>query len=205
MVDANHKPPAPCCRSLERQRGTAAVEFALIALVFFTLVFGILEVARAMYLFNTLQEVTRRAAALAANSRFDQDTLNSVRYAALFRDSDGTLALGSPVVSANVKIDYLSLARNATTGELTPQLISTLPSSPERNRITCLANPYDANCIRLIRVRICQPDGGGDGCTRVPYQMLFPVMDFPQFTLPRAETIVPAQTLGYVYGSIPGL
>jgi Flp pilus assembly protein TadG len=205
MVDANYTSPAPRWRPLERQRGTAAVEFALIAIVFFTLVFGILEVARAMYLFNTLQEVTRRGAALAANSRFDQDTLVNVRNAALFRDSDGTLALGSPVTSAHVKIDYLSLSRSATTGALTPQLIATLPASPERNRITCLADPYDANCIRLVRVRICQPDGGGDGCTAVPYEMLFPIINFPEFTLPRAETIIPAQTLGYIYGSTPGL
>ena len=62
-------------RSLQRQTvprrtsqaGTTAVEFAITSIFFFLLVFGILELARIMYVFNTLQEVTRRAAAAAVN------------------------------------------------------------------------------------------------------------------------------------------
>ena len=45
-----------------RQRGVAAVEFALVVIIFLTLLFGIIELARSMYVFNTLKEVTRRAA-----------------------------------------------------------------------------------------------------------------------------------------------
>ncbi|UUZ47579.1 pilus assembly protein [Massilia sp. B-10] len=45
-----------------RSRGAIAVEFSLTALLFFTLIFGALEFARVMYIHNTLQEVTRRAA-----------------------------------------------------------------------------------------------------------------------------------------------
>ena len=45
-----------------RQQGAAAVEFALVALLFFTLLFGILEFGRMLYLYNTVQEVSRRAA-----------------------------------------------------------------------------------------------------------------------------------------------
>jgi hypothetical protein len=43
------KPPTPQYRSRDRQRGVAALEFALVAVIFFTLFFGVLELARAMY------------------------------------------------------------------------------------------------------------------------------------------------------------
>lgn len=42
--------------------GVFAVELAIVVLVFFTIIFGVVELARLMYVFNTLQEVTRRAA-----------------------------------------------------------------------------------------------------------------------------------------------
>src|SRR4051812_15383650 len=53
-------------RGARREGGVYAVEFSLVALIFFVFVFGTIELSRAMYLFNTLQEVTRRAAAAAA-------------------------------------------------------------------------------------------------------------------------------------------
>ncbi|WP_307164885.1 TadE family protein [Massilia sp. WF1] len=54
------------CPSIS-QNGTAAVEFAILALLFFTLVFGIIEVSRLLFVYNTLQEVTRRAVAAAVH------------------------------------------------------------------------------------------------------------------------------------------
>jgi len=47
------------------QRGVAAVEFALIAGVFFTLLIGIIEFSRVLYYWNTAAEVTRLAARTA--------------------------------------------------------------------------------------------------------------------------------------------
>ena len=44
------------------QRGAAAVEFAIIAMLLFTVLFGIIEFGRLFYVINTVQEVTRRAA-----------------------------------------------------------------------------------------------------------------------------------------------
>jgi Flp pilus assembly protein TadG len=43
------------------QAGVFSVEFAIVLTLFLTLVFGAIELARAMYLFNTLQEATRTA------------------------------------------------------------------------------------------------------------------------------------------------
>ncbi len=47
------------------QRGVAAVEFALISGVFFTLLFGIVEFSRVLFYWNTAAEVTRLGARAA--------------------------------------------------------------------------------------------------------------------------------------------
>lgn len=47
------------------ERGVAAVEFALIASIFFTLLLGIMEMSRVMFYMNTAAEVTRLGARLA--------------------------------------------------------------------------------------------------------------------------------------------
>lgn len=185
-----------------KQRGGAAVEFALLVGLFLTIVFGILEVARVIYLFNTLQEVTRRAAALAVNSPFDPTSQGTVQSEALFPDKNGNLVLGAPVTPAHVQVQYLSLSYGAG-GVPNMQVVNPLPADPARNRLNCQSNPYAANCIRLVRVRICRP-GSGTGCDPVPYQMLFPLVDFSTLTLPISETLAPAQTLGYVPGDLPG-
>jgi hypothetical protein len=185
----------------KHQRGGAAIEFALLALMFFIIVFSVLEIARAVYLFNTLQEVTRRAASYAANSDFDSGSQAEVRRRALFGSANGRLILGAPVTSDHIKIDYLSINGGAGSGSLTTQRVSTLPSCPAENMTNCLTNPYGASCIRLVQVRICNPGDGGD-CTPVPYQALFPLMDLSMIRLPRATTIVPAQTLGNKPGAL---
>ena len=201
MWDANRRPFRAHHVRAKKQHGGAAVEFALLVVIFLMLVFGILEIARLVYLFNTLQEVTRRAAALAVNSPFGATAREDVQKHALFRDRDGKLVLGAPVTPSHVQLQYLSMARDAA-GALTMQVVDPLPANPARNRLNCLADPYGANCVRLVRVRICQP-GSGTGCTPVPYQMLFPLVNFTGLNLPRSETLAPAQTMGYVPGDLP--
>ena len=48
-----------------KQRGAASVEFALIASLLFTLLFGIMEMSRVLFYWNTATEVTRLGARLA--------------------------------------------------------------------------------------------------------------------------------------------
>lgn len=201
-MDANKKPLHPRFGPAKRQAGAAALEFGLIAIVFFMFLFGVLEFARAMYLFNTLQEVTRRAAAVAVNANFDQDTLRDVRATAFFSDRNGNLILGEFITPAHLKIEHLSLSRDSTTGTLTLQPISSMPSNPATNRLNCLANPYGASCIRFVRVQVCQPDALAS-CTPVPYRSLFPLVNLSDLKLPRATTIAPAESLGYTLGSMP--
>lgn len=49
-----------------RQKGLAVLEFVLIAPVFLTLIFGIIEFSVLLYTWNTLTEATRRGARVAA-------------------------------------------------------------------------------------------------------------------------------------------
>jgi Flp pilus assembly protein TadG len=49
-----------------RQRGLAAVEFAIVGSVLFMVLFGVLEFGRALFVANALAESTRRGARVAA-------------------------------------------------------------------------------------------------------------------------------------------
>lgn len=182
-------------RTKEKQQGAAAVEFALVALAYFMLLFGLIEVARAMYMCNTLQEVTRRAAAAAVNTNFtDANALNTVRISAIFRDTAGMLAFADPVTDENIRIDYLSVARSGNT--LSTALVTAMPSSPAVNRLNCATDPNGASCIRLVRVRVCAIGvAGATACNPVPYKTIVSLIPFP-FPLPISTTIMPAETLG---------
>jgi hypothetical protein len=184
----------------KRQRGATAAEFALCVVIFFAALFFIIEMARALYMLHTLQEVTRRAAATAAVSDFsDPAAMQQVRQAAMLRDSPGTLLLGAPVTDAHLRIDYLSLTRDASGSmAMTPIPAASLPACPARARIACAAQPHGASCIRFVRVRLCAPNGAE--CGAVPYQPLLPLTAI-SFPLPQAITIAKAESLGFQPGS----
>lgn len=180
-----------------KQQGVAAVEFSLVAMIFFLLFFGIIELARAMYICNTLQEVTRRAAALAVNTDFtDTTAMQHVREKAIFRDSPGLLAFGDPINDQNVRIDYLQIPASST---VPVSMVGGLPVSPQQNRVNCTRNLNDAQCIQLVRVRICLPGGGDGTCDPVPYKTLVSLIPLP-FSLPVSTTIAKVETLGMPSG-----
>jgi hypothetical protein len=177
-----------------------AIEFSLVAIIFFTVVFATLELARMEFLLNTLEEVTRRAAAAAANVDYrDTTALQKVQADAVFRNSPGPLALGDPVTADNVKIDYLSVSN--VTWDVNH--MSTLPSCPATNRLNCMTDPNANNCIRFVRARVCDSIDSDGNCTKLPYRMVFPFFDLSGMKLPSAETIVPAGTLGATAGAMP--
>ena len=183
-----------------RQAGVAAVEFSLVVLIFLTIIFATLELARVEYLMNTLMEVTRRAAAAAANANFkDTTALQDIQAQAVFRTSAGPLALGTPVTADNVTIDYLSVSKDT----LDLQHMTSLPSCPARNRWNCTADPNGDNCIRFVRARVCASMDDAGNCQPLSYQQLFPFFDLSGWHIPVAETIVPAGSLGYTVGSMP--
>ncbi|MBY0240266.1 MAG: pilus assembly protein [Burkholderiaceae bacterium] len=186
-----------------RQSGATIVEFALVLPMFLLFVFAVMELTRALYMINVLQEVTRRAASAAAVADFTNTaTMAAIRRSAVFDAVGGRLPLGAPVTDTHVRIEYLSITRDAS-GLMTYEVMpaGSLPTSPARNNLNCIQNPYGGNCIRLVRARMCDPDGSVD-CDRVRYEPLFLLINF-SFGLSRSTTIVPAETLGLVSGDTP--
>jgi Flp pilus assembly protein TadG len=64
------------------ERGTTVAEFAMVALLFFTLIFGIIEFGRMLYTHNSLADATRRGARYAVlhPSSKEADVKNLVVY-----------------------------------------------------------------------------------------------------------------------------
>jgi hypothetical protein len=189
-----------------RQCGTAAVEFALLAALFFLILFGIMEVARMLYVYGTLQEVTRRAASSAAHVYpTDGAGIARLKYAALFRTGPGELPLAPPVSDTHLRIDYLALTRDPADNKLSlaPVAPGSIPNSAARNRQICMANPNAVDCIRFVQVRICggAVDGAGE-CPLVRSRILLPFVDM-RMPLHRATTIVPVESFGYQTGDSP--
>jgi len=185
------------------QCGTFIVEFAVIVPLLLTFLFGIVEMARIMYIYNTLQDATRRAAFGASVTDYSQQAaMHLLRQRAIFRETPGELILGAPITDDHLRIDYLSLVRNSDNSlAMTPIESARMPSCPARNRVTCTADPNDSTCIRFVRVRVCDP-ADTTHCQPVYYKPLFGL--FPATArMPTSTTIVPAATLGYTSGQAP--
>lgn len=186
-----------------RRSGGAIVEFALILPFFLLFVFAVLELVRALYVVNILQEVTRRAASSAAVADFTNSaTMSAIGRSAVFDAVGGRLPLGAPVTDAHVRIDYLSITRDAS-GVMTYASMpaASLPASPARNHVNCVQNPYAGDCIRLVRARICDPANSAE-CVAVRYQSAFPLINM-SFSLSRSVTLLPAENLGWQPGDTP--
>jgi hypothetical protein len=169
-----------------------------VAIIFFTLFFGIVELARAMYICNTLQEVTRRAAAMAVNTDFSNATaMQQLREQAIFRDSPGTMMFGDPVTDQHIKIDYLQIPSGSP---IPVSMSGALPAGPQENRVNCAINSNAANCIALVRVRICAPGGSSDTCDPVPYKTMVSLISLA-FPLPPSTTIARVESLGLIPGT----
>lgn len=91
-----------------KQRGLVTVEFALIGAFFFFILFTIIEFGRLLFTWNTLDEVTRRAARLAAVCPIDETA--AVINRSIFQ---GTVING--LTSANVSVEYLDENFNSST------------------------------------------------------------------------------------------
>jgi len=185
-----------------REGGVFAVEFAMLATLFFIFLFALLEVARAVYLWNLVPEITRRAARAAAVTDFSNaSAVQAVREQAVLRSAPGRLPLGGAISDAYVRIDYLSQSSGGG-GAPAALPVGVMPACPQRNRINCLDDPHGASCIRFVRVQLCVPAAGGS-CERVPYRPILPLLEmlFPSgaqaVRLPSGVTLAVAESLGY--------
>lgn len=86
-----------------RQRGTTAVEFAIVGLVFFTVLFAMIDFSRLFWHLASLDEVTRRGARVAAVCPVNDPYVKQV---ALF----GGLIPG--LATQNIELEYLDIDGN---------------------------------------------------------------------------------------------
>lgn len=204
-MSANNSLPRSRSASYARQQGVAAVEVAILAIVFFIAVFCMTELARAVYVIHTAYDATRYAAnAAALVSHSDNTELNRIRQRAVFRHSPGPLLLGKPVTDNSIRIDYMALLRNSD-GSLSLQPISpgNLPVCPRRNREICMANPHAANCIRFVRARLCHEAGSAE-CNHALFEPLLPFVPL-SFNLPHATSLRMTESFGSMPENTPCL
>lgn len=97
MSKSRHSIVAGLAGKPGRQRGMAAVEFALLAGFLFTLLFGVIEMSRVLFYWNTATEATRLGARLAVVC--DQNSAATVK--ARMQEMLGILQVG------NIDIAYL--------------------------------------------------------------------------------------------------
>lgn len=185
-------------RRVHRTRGAVTIELALCLTVFFMLVFGTMEVCRALYVFNTVQDVTREAARAASMTDFSSDdAMAKLRRRALFHDidSDGALPLVPNLTTAQLRIEYLSMTADGTLATVNP-----MPACPQANVRNCTDNPFGPSCIRAVRASICRDAAGA--CVALPYQpMTGLVPGLAGMIVPVSATVVKAETLGYQPGA----
>jgi Flp pilus assembly protein TadG len=91
------------------EKGQALVEFAMVTLLFFTLVFGIIEFGRALWTWNTIAQATRAGARYAAVEMPTNDD-TPIMKVVVYNDPNAG-GSSKPVVpgltEANVRVRYL--------------------------------------------------------------------------------------------------
>jgi len=92
---------------VSRQKGTTTVEFAIIGLLFFIILFGIVEFGRALFVWNGLADITRRAARIGAVCPpNDAGVIRAAIYNAV--GDGGSSSLISGLKPEDVKVRYLT-------------------------------------------------------------------------------------------------
>lgn len=190
----------PFVNSRKTARGVAAVEFALVMIPFILLLLGAIEFGRLLYLWNTVQEVTRRAARLAVVSKFKPDSeLEKIRKYAVFGSPDGgsvVLPAGHEIGNANIVILYL---RNAD-----GDLVTSLPDDAGDNKSACLDAKRVNSCIRFVEVCVSKKKNScaaADRVSFVPMVSLFSQSgpfstDLTGLKIPLSTVRMPAESLG---------
>ena len=155
-------------------RGVATVEFALTAILFFTLLFSALEFARLLYVYNSLQEVTRRAAREATVRWTSEEA--AVKSLALF--GAGALPGGAEITSSNIQIEYLNAGGTASS----PQ-----PDNASDNLSACGDATRAASCIYSVKVSI----------VNVRYIPMLSIFGFLDLSLPSSSVTMHSESMGF--------
>ncbi|UGQ46176.1 TadE family protein [Massilia endophytica] len=170
-----------------RGRGVIIVEMALYMLALLVMLVGLFEVSRLLFVWNAVQDVTRRAARAAAMTDFsDPAAMTALRSSALFTAGRMPLA---PFLDVNtLRIEYLSQAPGGG-----PAALTAMPACPMRNAVNCARDPNGGDCIRFVRASFCSNANGE--CVPVPYEPMLPLLPV-NAVVPPSATVVRAESLG---------
>lgn len=102
-----------------REKGTTTVEFAIAAAALFLMIFGVLEIGRAFFVYAMLDEVTRRAARLAVVCPVNDP---AVPQLAIFNSSGdpSDSAFVNGLTPAHVVIDYIDATNSVVASPADP-------------------------------------------------------------------------------------
>jgi Flp pilus assembly protein TadG len=172
--------PQARCPSLKRQSGAAIVEFAIIGGLLLAFIYAIFEFGRMMFVYNTMQEISRRGAR-EATVRWVSDS-TAIKNVALFGAT--TLPGGPEITQSNIFIRYL---RSNGIDEVT-----TTPLDAGDNMAACNDVTRTSECIMYVEVSV----------KNVEYKPLIfkagaVTTSRPTNAMPQATTVVYAESLGF--------
>lgn len=171
-----------------QQRGASAVEFALLAAIFFSLLFGIIEFSRLFFNINSAQEITRHAAREQV-VRWVSATDAVQRAAMLQPGSTGTVYYPGAIDITNDRVQLSFYNTYANALSQTSPINYSGSATAQTNLGNCLIG--NANCIRFVRATLSNANG-----SPVDFNVLAPFMPSNVFPLPDSTVIMPAEALG---------
>lgn len=177
-----------------RQRGASAVEFAFLAVILLSLLFGIVEFSRLFFNINSVQEITRRAAREQVVRWLDDQEAVSCHAVLQPDDCDDAFFPGAIDISSDlVQLSFYNSYAAAVSGDE----IASLPDSSNENLNNCLLGA--PNCIRFVRATLSTSNNPSLGeSSLVNFTFLAPFMPFVGnvVPLPSSTVIMPAEALG---------
>jgi hypothetical protein len=181
------------------QRGVATVEFALVAIVFFMVLLGITEFGRIMYIWNTTQEVTRRAAREAVVRDFSAAETAAIKREAIFQGgTSGTVNLpaGVEITNATVRLVYLTVDPAGNRVAITA---GNMPADPADNISACGdAGRMFTSCIRFVQACIAVDDTCANSIPYQPMVLLLANLGIDlAINIPASAVVMPAESLGF--------
>jgi hypothetical protein len=163
------------------QRGAAMVEFALIAILFFMMLFGIIEFGRAFFTYNTLVEATRRGARVAAVCPISANGISYIRQITIFKTPASTDNPLLGLTTNNIRVSYLNSAMSTIASDTAP--------------VESVTDPvYDQ--IAFVQVSIDQNANAFQHRLFIPFFVR-------TFNVPPLTTVLPRESLGRVTDTNP--
>ena len=96
--------------SRKNERGTTLLEFAIVATIFFTSLFAVIEFGRLYWTHSALKDAARRGARYAIVRKNDAASILAVQKAVVYGDPNANPATAKPLINglttSNVVVDY---------------------------------------------------------------------------------------------------